>query len=126
MERYHRLSHDVSHPKTKEIYAEIEQLEQELKGAGFVCDTRFVTHNVSDGHKERLLCHHSEKLALALGLISTPAGTPLLMKKNLRVCPNCHAATALISKLRQRAITVRDANRFHHFVNGKCSCNDHW
>ncbi len=120
------IAHDVSHPKTKEIYAEIEQLEQELKGAGFVCDTRFVTHNVSDDRKERLLCHHSEKLALALGLISTPAGTLLLMKKNLRVCPNCHAATALISKLRQRAITMRDANRFHHFVNGKCSCNNHW
>jgi len=120
------IAHDVLHPRSKEIYAELDRLEEEMQRAGFQPDTRFVAHNVSDTEKKRLLCHHSEKLAIAFGLISTPDGTPLLLTKNLRVCPNCHAATALISKLRNREIIVRDANRFHHFKNGICSCGGYW
>ena len=76
------------------------------------------------------LCHKKnfigiEKLVIGFGLISTPPGTPLLITKNLRVCPDCHNVTKFISKIRNREITVRDSNRFHHFKNGKCSCNDY-
>lgn len=41
----------------------------------------------------------------------------ILMKldisSNLRMCGDCHAATALISKILQRIIVVRDAKIFH-------------
>ncbi len=57
----------------------------------------------------------SEKVTLAFGLISTPPGTTLVIIKNLRMCGDCHAATAMISKLEQRLIIVRDTSRFHHF-----------
>lgn len=120
------IAHDATHPRSSDIYKELATLEQEMREVGFTPDTRYVTHDVSEERKEQLLCHHSEKLALALGLLATPPGTPLLLRKNLRVCPNCHAATALISKLRKRSITVRDANRFHHFEDGKCSCKNYW
>ncbi|OMO79409.1 hypothetical protein COLO4_24441 [Corchorus olitorius] len=35
-------------------------------------------------------------------------------------------STKLISKLVNREIVVRDANRFHHFKDGVCSCGDYW
>lgn len=69
---------------------------------------------------------HSERLAIAFGLLSTPAGSLIRITKNLRVCVDCHNVTKLISKMVRRELIVRDANRFHHFVNGKCSCNDYW
>ncbi|CAF1551535.1 unnamed protein product, partial [Adineta ricciae] len=46
--------------------------------------------------------------------------------KNLRICGDCHAAIKLISRIRRCEIVIRDANRIHHFSDGKCSCNDHF
>lgn len=69
---------------------------------------------------------HSEKLAIAFGLIKTSCKTPIRVMKNLRVCSDCHSATKLISKIYDREIIVRDQSRFHHFKNGSCSCSDYW
>ncbi len=98
----------------------------DMKMAGFKPDTSFVLHDVEDEEKEEHLCYHSEKLAIGFGLIRTPPGTRIHVFKNLRVCGDCHNATKLISKLVGREIIVRDGNRFHHFKDGKCSCNDYW
>ena len=117
---------DKSHNQTSNIRAELVKLYKEMRESGFVPNTKFVTHDTHEEEKEQHLCSHSEKLAIGLGLISTPPGTPILITKNLRVCPDCHEATKFISKLRNREITVRDANRFHHFKDGECSCKDYW
>ena len=117
---------DKSHERLSEIKAELKILYDEMRESGYIPNTKFVTHNMTEEEKEHHLCSHSEKLAIGLGLISTSPGTPLLITKNLRVCPDCHSATKAISKLRNREITVRDANRFHHFKNGECSCKDYW
>ena len=119
------IAHDRSHPLTHQIYAELGILEQELRASGYIPDTRFVGHEVSEEEKECILCHHSEKIALTFALITQPKG-PILMRKNLRMCRDCHSATALISQIRQRSIHVRDANRHHQFQEGKCSCNNYW
>ncbi|KAL5709895.1 hypothetical protein ACHQM5_020524 [Ranunculus cassubicifolius] len=117
---------DKSHPRSKEIFIELESLERRLLEAGFIPHTESVTHDLNNEEKEVSLCNHSERLAIAFGLISTPPGTTLRITKNLRACVNCHAATKLISKIVEREIIVRDANRFHHFKNGVCSCGDYW
>ncbi|KAF6140266.1 hypothetical protein GIB67_000314 [Kingdonia uniflora] len=117
---------DKSHPRSKEIFAELEKLERRLKDTGFTPNTESVLHDVQNEDKEESLCNHSERLAIAFGLICTTPGTPLRITKNLRACVNCHAATKLISKLVEREIIVRDANRFHHFKDGVCSCGDYW
>ncbi|XP_057869035.2 pentatricopeptide repeat-containing protein At4g21065 isoform X1 [Cryptomeria japonica] len=127
----HRLVHafcvgDRSHPQSEEIYAELEKLSWEMKAGGYLSDTKPVLSDVEEEEKEFLLCHHSEKLAIAFGLINTPPGTTIRVVKNLRVCINCHTATKFISKIVAREIVVRDANRFHHFKNGQCSCGDYW
>lgn len=120
------VAEDHSHPRMKEIYAELERLNIQMKNAGYIPDMRFVLHDVDDEQKEKALCHHSEKLAIAFGLISTPPGTPIRIMKNLRVCGDCHTATKLISKINGREIVARDARRFHYFKDGRCSCGDYW
>ncbi|KAL6068946.1 DYW domain containing protein [Balamuthia mandrillaris] len=106
---------DRSHPRSPEIYQQLAQLDQLMKAAGYKPDTDWVLHDVPDEQKEEELCHHSEKLAIAFGLLSTPPGQPLRIIKNLRVCGDCHTATKFIAKVTQREILVRDANRFHYF-----------
>ncbi|KAG0631017.1 hypothetical protein M758_1G221100 [Ceratodon purpureus] len=117
---------DKSHPQTEEIYTELDRITEQIKKVGYVPDTSFVLHDMDELQKERLLCSHSERLAISYGLISTPPGTPIRIVKNLRVCGDCHNATKLISKVVGREIVARDAHRFHHFVDGVCSCGDYW
>jgi len=117
---------DRSHPLTEEIYAKLDGLTLQMKELGYVPDTNFVLHDVEEEQKEQFLCHHSEKLAIAFGLIATPPGTCIRIFKNLRVCGDCHTVTKHISKIVEREIVVRDANRFHHFKDGLCSCGDYW
>eukprot|EP01018_Ginkgo_biloba_P019235 Gb_06193 [translate_table: standard] len=117
---------DRSHPQSCEIYSMLNTLAAQMKEAGYVPNTNFVLHDVEEEVKEHMLCSHSEKLAIAFGLISTSFGTPIRITKNLRVCDDCHNATKIISKIVKREIVVRDANRFHCFKGGLCSCGDYW
>lgn len=129
---------DTAHPQAGEIYAELNRLTEEIKAVGYVPDTRVVLKkNMIDSEedKELALCSHSEKLAIVYGLLqgqgvnSSRLGEPdrpIFVYKNLRVCADCHAATKFISKVTRRDIVVRDANRFHHFKAGSCSCDDYW
>ncbi|KDP40584.1 hypothetical protein JCGZ_24583 [Jatropha curcas] len=115
----------ISHPQSKEIYAFLETLVGKIKAAGYVPDTSSI-HDVEDDVKEQLLNTHSEKLAIAFGLLNTSPGTTIHIRKNLRVCGDCHSATKYISLVTGREIIVRDMHRFHHFKNGYCSCGDYW
>ncbi|KAE9461528.1 hypothetical protein C3L33_06559, partial [Rhododendron williamsianum] len=120
------IAGDVSHPQSKELHGFLEILSERMKKEGYVPDTSCVLQNVDEEEKEILLCGHSEKLAIALGILNTPPGTTIRVAKNLRVCNDCHVATKYISKIVGREIIVRDVRRFHHFRDGSCSCGDYW
>ena len=117
---------DRSHPEAKKIYDVLNNLSEKLKAEGYIPDTRLVLRNINEEQKVHALCAHSEKLAIAYGLMHTPRGMPIRVYKNLRVCSDCHTATGFISKVTGREIVARDANRFHHFKDGVCSCGDYW
>ncbi|XP_068644925.1 pentatricopeptide repeat-containing protein At2g41080 [Aristolochia californica] len=117
---------DRSHPKWEEINRYLEELVAEMKGHGYVPDMTSVLHDMEEEEKEQTLVHHSEKLAIAFGLMTTPSGAPIRVMKNLRVCNDCHVAIKVISKISLREIILRDASRFHHFKDGQCSCGDYW
>ncbi|XP_027926795.1 pentatricopeptide repeat-containing protein At4g37170 [Vigna unguiculata] len=117
---------DTSHPKTSHIHEFLVELSKKMKEEGYVPDTNFVLHDVEEEQKEQNLVYHSEKLAVAFGILSTPPGTPIKVFKNLRTCVDCHTGIKYISKIVQRRIIVRDSNRFHCFENGSCSCKDYW
>lgn len=117
---------DRTHSRSTEIYAKLDELIGLMHKAGYVPMVEFDLHDVGRNEKEKLLLYHSEKLAVAFGLIATPPGVPIRVKKNLRVCVDCHSAFKFISKIVSREIIVRDINRFHHFKDGMCSCGDYW
>ncbi|KAJ0083664.1 hypothetical protein Patl1_30440 [Pistacia atlantica] len=97
-----------------------------IEDAGYQPDLNYVLQDIDDEHKEAILSQHSERLAIAFGLVTTPAGVHLQIFKNLRVCGDCHNVIKLISNIEGREIVVRDTNRFHHFKEGFCSCGDYW
>ncbi|KAH6784047.1 Tetratricopeptide repeat superfamily protein [Perilla frutescens var. hirtella] len=117
---------DTKHPEARNIYEELDKLAVKIKEMGYVPDRNFVLHEVEEEQKEQYLFQHSEKIALAYGLISTAKSKPIRIFKNLRVCGDCHTAMKYISVASGREIVVRDSNRFHHIKNGRCSCNDYW
>ncbi|XP_057841894.1 pentatricopeptide repeat-containing protein At1g11290, chloroplastic isoform X2 [Cryptomeria japonica] len=117
---------DKSHPQFELINATLEDLTGKMMKEGYVPNTNFVLHDLEEEEKESILCRHSEKLAIAFGLINTPPGTVIRVTKNLRACGDCHNATKFISKIVGREIIVRDTTRFHHFKGGICSCRDYW
>lgn len=104
----------------------LKGLNGQMREAGYVPDTRYVLHDIDQEAKEQALLYHSERLAIAYGLISTPARTSLRIIKNLRICGDCHNAIKIMSKIVGRELIVRDNKRFHHFRDGKCSCGDYW
>ncbi|KAL3537791.1 hypothetical protein ACH5RR_001157 [Cinchona calisaya] len=118
-------SGSTRHPQSKRIYSYLKILIDKIKVAGYVPDTNSI-HDVEDDVQEQLLHTHSEKLAIAFGLLNTKPGTPIHIRKNLRVCVDCHNATKYISLVTKREIIVRDMRRFHHFKEGICSCGDYW
>ncbi|GLT95299.1 hypothetical protein SLE2022_129900 [Rubroshorea leprosula] len=117
---------DKFHPQSEEIDLYLKELTSDMKLRGYIPDTASVLHDMDNEEKEYNLTHHSEKLAIAFALMNTPPGTPIRVMKNLRVCSDCHVAIKFISEIKNREIIVRDASRFHHFKDGKCSCGDYW
>jgi hypothetical protein len=97
-----------------------------MHDAGYMPVTKIVLHDVEEEETIFHLCHHSEKLAIACGLINIALGTTLRIRKNLQVCEDCHTSTKFISKIVGRVIMVQDANRFHHFKDSVCSCMNYW
>ncbi|KAM0958995.1 hypothetical protein EV1_024017 [Malus domestica] len=118
---------DKSHPRTEEIYLKLSEIREKLKSVGHVPDTSQVLLCLEEEkEKEAELENHSERLAIAFGLINSEAGSPIRIIKNLRVCSDCHSVTKHLSSIFNREIIVRDNSRFHHFRNGSCSCKDFW
>jgi hypothetical protein len=68
---------DQDCPPIIEFHAELLRLSGLMHDAGYMPCTEFVLDDVEEEEKIFPLCHHSEKLAIALGLINTPPGTPL-------------------------------------------------
>ncbi|XP_059652255.1 pentatricopeptide repeat-containing protein At3g62890-like [Cornus florida] len=120
------LAGDKTHPQINEIEEVLDEVAKRLKMLGYAPDTNEVFLDIDEEEKETNLFRHSEKLAIAFGLITTSPPTPIRIMKNLRICNDCHAAAKLISQAFNREIVLRDRHRFHHFKQGLCSCKEYW
>lgn len=120
------LAEDESHSRAGEIHSMLAEISNQLRLEGYRPNTTQVLLNIDEEEKQSALHYHSEKIAVAFGLISTSPRTPLRIVKNLRICEDCHSSIKLISKIYKRKIIVRDRKRFHHFEHGLCSCMDYW
>ncbi|GAB4842536.1 hypothetical protein Ancab_012510 [Ancistrocladus abbreviatus] len=110
----------------EEIYRILKDLTHRMESEGYKPDKSFVLQDVNEDEKKQILLGHSEKLAIAFGHAKLPPTMPIRIMKNLRVCGDCHSWTKYFSKITGREIIVRDARRFHHFLDGFCSCKDYW
>ena len=117
---------DTSHARNSEIQAMLASLRRKMVEAGYVPDTNFALFDLEEEEKVSEVWYHSEKIALAFGLIAIPPRMPIRINKNLRICGDCHGAFKFISGIVGREIIVRDNNRFHRFRDGHCSCRDCW
>ncbi|KAF7134430.1 hypothetical protein RHSIM_Rhsim08G0211700 [Rhododendron simsii] len=117
---------DQSHPQSEEIYSKLEEIMEDLKFAGYLCNTSELSLDIGEEEKENALNWHSEKLAIAFGLISSEPKVTIRIVKNLRICVDCHHVAKLVSRMYDREVIVRDRTRFHHFRSGSCSCKDYW
>lgn len=118
---------DNTHPLSKYIYLKLDEIAARLKSVGYEpIKSQLLQLVEEEDVQEQALFLHSEKLAIAYGLISINPSQPIRIIKNLRVCGDCHAVAKLISKLYDREILLRDRYRFHRFKGGYCSCLDYW
>jgi pentatricopeptide repeat protein len=117
---------DRTHPEIEKIERMWENILEKIKLAGYIGNTSEALFDIDEEEKENSLHRHSEKLAIAYGIMKIQAPGPIRIVKNLRVCEDCHTATKLISKVFDVELIVRDRNRFHHFKKGVCSCMDYW
>lgn len=117
---------DKLHPQIIKVREKLNEILKRARVGGYVSNTMHVSFDLNEEEKEQAVAWHSEKLAVAFALMSTPPGTSIRIVKNLRTCEDCHLALKAISKVYGREIVVRDRSRFHTFKGGDCSCNDYW
>lgn len=117
---------DNSHPEIQSINTEMGRLIRILSGLGYVPDTNFVLQDLEGEQSEDSLSYHSEKLAIVFGMMSLSKEKTIRIRKNLRICGDCHTFAKLLAKMEEREIVIRDPIRYHHFSNGVCSCRDYW
>lgn len=120
------LSGDWSHPEADEIRRIVKDITKGVHDSGYEPSLRDNLHNLIDEEKKSDLNEHSERLAIAYGLLKTKSPTVIRVVKNQQICGDCHEVTKIISKIYQREIIIRCRTQFHRFVNGICSCGDYW
>ncbi|KAJ4714386.1 Pentatricopeptide repeat [Melia azedarach] len=120
------LAGDRSHPEMNKIIHSWDQIAERLKHEGYKPELKDLLLDLEDDEKETAINQHSEKLAIAFGLIRAEPSATIRIIKNLRVCEDCHTVMKLISKIYDREIVMRDRARFHLFKNGRCTCEDYW
>lgn len=121
---------DDTHPLIEKIHEVLKEMENKMKEElGYVQWMKYALRDVEEESKEESLRVHSEKLAIGLALVCggwEERGRVIRIFKNLRICGDCHQFIRGLSKILEMVFVVRDANRFHRFENGICSCRDYW
>ncbi|KAL6551682.1 hypothetical protein OROGR_007836 [Orobanche gracilis] len=117
---------DKNNDISDDIYKFLDELRLKMRLAGCYPDTRFVLQDLDREEQEESLCNHSEKLAVAFGVLNLKGESSIRVFKNLRICGDCHNTIKFVAKFAGIQIIVRDSLRFHHFRDGLCSCGDFW
>ncbi|KAG0529644.1 hypothetical protein BDA96_05G115800 [Sorghum bicolor] len=123
---YFFRANDKTHELSDELYQLLENLLEKAKTIGFEPYQNAELSDSEDDEKPPAgsVKHHSERLAVALGLIQTPPGATVRVTKNITMCRDCHSSIKFFSLLVNREIVVRDSKRLHKFKDGRCSCGD--
>lgn len=116
---------DRSCSPSGDVYKLLGDLLEKAKSIGY--ESQGSVELKEEGDEETSfanIVHHSEKLAVAFGLLNAPNGAPIRVIKSISMCKDCHSFLKFVSVLTAREIIIRDSRRLHKFVNGQCSCGD--
>ncbi|KAK3153927.1 hypothetical protein QOZ80_2BG0183350 [Eleusine coracana subsp. coracana] len=114
---------DLAHPAIDNILTTWKDLTIRMEQSGYPPRDNEPYCNVE---ADPMSCHHTERMAVCYGLISTRDHEPIRILKNFRMCIECHSSIKFISKDKSREIIVSDGSTYHHFKDGTCSCGDMW
>eukprot|EP00698_Gefionella_okellyi_P010058 TRINITY_DN2586_c0_g1_i1.p1 TRINITY_DN2586_c0_g1~~TRINITY_DN2586_c0_g1_i1.p1 ORF type:complete len:1025 (-),score=175.41 TRINITY_DN2586_c0_g1_i1:205-3279(-) len=118
---------DFAHDRGSELRNKCDEMATQLLQHGVVPDVQWSTTGRTEEEKRAALCVHSERIAIAYNLLTTPPGTTIRIHKNLRMCGDCHTATKALARIYNRKMLVRDKFRWHEFdLKGQCSCGDRY
>ncbi|KAF5449027.1 hypothetical protein F2P56_029515 [Juglans regia] len=120
------INEDKSHAETNMIYDVLDTITRKIGEDIYVHSVSKFRPSELGKRRANSSQKHSVRLAIAFGLISTKLGSPVLVRKNTRICEACHSAAKKISEFTRREIIVGDSKVFHHFRDGHCSCKDYW
>ncbi|RDX91093.1 Pentatricopeptide repeat-containing protein, chloroplastic/mitochondrial, partial [Mucuna pruriens] len=83
---------DTTHPQSENIYKFVNEIEEKLESIGYLPDYSGapMVDEVSDG-KPNTLRLHSERLAIAFGILNSRPGVPIRVFKNLRLIAHAPA-----------------------------------
>nr|CAB3449086.1 unnamed protein product [Digitaria exilis] len=123
---YFFRANDKTHERSDDLYQLLENLLEKAKTIGYEPYQNAELSDTEDDDKPAVgsVKHHSERLAVALGLLQTPPGATIRVTKNITMCRDCHSSIKFLSLLANREIVVRDSKRLHKFKDGRCSCRD--
>eukprot|EP00250_Pteridium_aquilinum_P033257 c5373_g1_i1 orf=98-3787(+) len=115
---------DKTHPQIDKIQLKVKALGEKITERIHMPHPNLANLPISNEDKGDNLCGHSEKLAIAFGLMSTDAGTTIRVAKNIRMCADCHRTSRLTSLIENREIIISDSYCVHNFRDGACSCKE--
>ncbi|KAF9611886.1 hypothetical protein IFM89_036669 [Coptis chinensis] len=116
---------DRSQSHSTEIYKLLDNLLDKAKSLGYASLKSLEMADEEETDKTfSSAIHHSEKLAVAFGLLNMTSGASVRVLKSSSMCRDCHSLIMYISVLTGREIVIRDSKRLHQFNNGHCSCGD--
>ncbi|CAN1315295.1 Pentatricopeptide repeat-containing protein At5g40410, mitochondrial [Linum perenne] len=112
------VSGDQSHPLREEIYKKLDELVLKIRGSGISARTELVLQDIDEEEvKEEMINKHSEKLAIAFGLlVNGPNEMPLVITKNLRICGDCHDFAKVVSRIEGRKIIRESKTGQQHYT----------
>ncbi|KAJ6826987.1 putative disease resistance proteinisoform X2 [Iris pallida] len=102
--------------------AEINGMEEKIRRRS----TSVREGSAIDVEEEEVAGVHSEKLAMAFGLINMSGARSVRVLKSVRMCRDCHAVAESVSEAYGCDVLIKDPERLHHFRGGECSCRGYW
>lgn len=88
----------------------MNELAKFIDVQGYQPNVDSVSSSIEDETNKQSLSTHSEKLAVAFGLISSLEGIVIKIVENLRVCNDCGSAIKLISKIVNKETVLRHSS----------------
>ncbi|KAB2602646.1 pentatricopeptide repeat-containing protein [Pyrus ussuriensis x Pyrus communis] len=120
------INQDMTHVETYMIYAILDLILRKIGEDKYVHSiTKFRPLDLKR-KRANSAESHGVRLAICFGLISTEIRRPVVVRKNTRICKDCHSAAKKISEITKREIIVGDSKVFHHFIDSNRSCRDFW